>query len=69
MNVENKQKICTLLAEALKETSNLKNLERLEYDETMEIVTAIFGNGGKKRANIMLDSGTSMIGDIIKQIV
>ena len=67
--MEDKQKICDLLLPALQETSNLQALESLEYDAEHEVVTATFTNGAVKHANVAMDSGTSMIRDIIKQIV
>ena len=52
--MENLQKVCNLLTETLKET---------------ETVTATFECGGTKMARVTGDSGTSMISDIIKQIL
>lgn len=59
--MENKQRICDLLLPALQET--------LDYDAEKEVVTATFLNGAEKHANVAMDSGTSMIRDIIAQIV
>ena len=66
---EDKALICRLLLPALQATRNLHDLAALEYDPQKEIVTATFTNGYSKRANVAADSGTSMIRDIIGQIV
>lgn len=66
---ENKQEICKALLPVLKMTRNLYDLESLEYNPEDEIVTATFTSGYKKHANVCMDSGTSMIKDIISQIV
>lgn len=67
--MEDKQKICDLLLPALRATNNLSDLEALEYDADHERVHAIFTRGYQKIANVSMDTGTSMIRDIIKQIV
>lgn len=67
--MEDKQKICDLLLPALQATRNLHDLVELKYNEETETVTAHFLNGAQKRANVVADSGTAMIKDIIKQIV
>ena len=67
--MEDKKKICDLLLPALQETHNLHDLIDLEYDEISEKVTATFANGSIRRANVAMDSGTSMIRDIIAQII
>ena len=69
MKNEDKQLICDLLLPALQRTRNLYDLVDLKYHADTETVTAVFQSGYKKHANIALDSGTSMIRDIIKQIV
>ena len=66
--MEDLQKVCDLLTETLKATRNLNELEKLEYQKNSEIVIATFTNGNIKKVNGMLDSGTAMITDIIKQI-
>ena len=66
--MEDLQKVCDLLTETLKATRNLNELEKLEYQKNCEIVIATFTNGNIKKVNVMLDSGTAMITDIIKQI-
>lgn len=67
--MENKQKICDLLLPALQQTRNLWDLAALEYDEKTEIVKATFVNGYMKTVNVNMDSGTTMIRDIVGQIV
>lgn len=67
--MEDKQRICDLLLPALQATSNLFDLVALTYDAGTELVTATFASGGTKIANVSADSGTSMIRDIICQIV
>ena len=67
--IEDKQKICDLLAPALRETRNLEDLDYLEYNRDRELVYAYFISGNCKIANVACDSGTAMILDIIKQIV
>ena len=72
MNPENKREICKALLPVLQMTSNLKDLIDLEYvvtEDGMETVIATFESGYKKIANVNIDSGTSMIRDIIGQIV
>lgn len=68
---ENKQHICDLLVPVLQATRNLEDLGGLIYEKNgeWETVTAIFENGSTKKANVSMDSGTSMIRDIIGQIV
>lgn len=66
---ENKQKICDLLLPVLQATRNLYDLVSLVYDEKNETVKATFVTGYTKIANVAADSGTSMIRDIIGQIV
>ena len=67
--MENKQKICDLLVPVLRETRNLEDLLALDYDAQHEVVIATFLNGAEKHVNVAMDSGTSMIRDIIAQIV
>lgn len=67
--MENKQAICKALVEVLQMTSNLYDVIDLEYDEEHEIVIATFAGGRTKTANVRMDSGTSMIKDIISQII
>jgi len=65
---ENKALICERLCEVLKLTSQCHDLLDLDYDEELEIVTAIFASGGKKRINVALDSGWAMMKDILKGV-
>jgi len=67
--MENKQEILDLLLPALQATRNLGDLVSLTYDPETEMVAAVFTKGGAKLANVAMDSGTSMIRDVIKQIV
>lgn len=72
MDEENKEEICQRLLPALQATNNLRDLKYLIYekiDDYTEIVSAVFENGHVKHANVSMDSGTSMIRDIISQIV
>lgn len=66
--VENKQQICKALIPVLQMTRNLYDLVDLDFDPVTELVTATFSSGHTKRANVAVDSGTSMIRDIIGQI-
>ena len=65
---EDKQAICDKLLETLQLTSNLYDLIYLKYLRDEEKVLAIFRNRDKT-VNVAMDSGTSMIRDIIKGIV
>ncbi|WP_346961161.1 hypothetical protein [Faecalicatena contorta] len=67
--MEDKQKICDLLLPVLQVTHNLRDLVDLEYDPFADKVIATFASGDTKIANVAMDSGTSMIRDIIRQIV
>lgn len=67
--MEDKQKILDLLLPALQATRNLSDLASLQYDPCRELVIAVFANGAAKTANVAMDSGTSMIRDVIVQIV
>lgn len=67
--MEDKQKILDLLLPALQATRNLGDLVSLKYDSGKELVEARFSSGYVKYANVAMDSGTAMIGDVIKQIV
>ena len=66
--MENKQKICDLLATALQETYGASDLLSLEYDAKRESVTATFASGGKRVINVAMDSGTAMIRDIVNHL-
>lgn len=67
--MEDKQKILSLLLPALQSTRNLNDLVSLDYDEDNGMVIACFACGGKKLANVEGNSGTSMIRDVIAQIL
>lgn len=69
IRMEDLQKVCDLLTEALKKTRNLRKLKKLYYDKSTETVIATFECGGTKIANVAGDSGTAMISDIIRQVV
>ena len=64
---ENKQEICNHLCEALKLCRAGSDLKSLEYDPIRETVFATF-EGYTARANVAMDSGVSMIRDIMRQI-
>lgn len=81
---EDKQKICDLLCEALRATSNageggnplieLRYIEKpLDKPQYSEIVRPIFADGtgenGWYDVNVSMDSGTAMIMDIVNQFV
>lgn len=66
--MEDKQRICHLLLEALQATDSAYDLLDLDYDEDTEIVTAVFLGGGKRRVNVNMDSGTAMIRDIVNHL-
>ena len=66
--MEDKQKICDLLTATMPATYNACDLMSLIYDGEKETVTATFNGGGKYVINVALDSGTSMIRDIIKRM-
>lgn len=67
--MEDKQLICDLLLPALQQTRNLHDLVSLQYDAEHDFVKATFASGSSKYANVAMDSGTSMIKDIIRQII
>ena len=67
--MENKKEIVALLLPVFLLSIILSDLIDLTFDEKTELVTATFSNGSKKLANVAMDSGTSMIRDIIGQIV
>ena len=66
--VEDKQEICKKLIPVLQLTRNLYDVVDLTFDPKTELVTATFSSGFTKKANVAMDSGTSMIRDIIGQI-
>lgn len=67
--MEDRQKILDTLLIPLRETRALHDLCFLEYDWDREVVVATFENGSTKVANVAMDSGISMIRDLLKQIV
>ena len=69
--LDDKKEICKALVPVLQMTRNLYDLVDLEYrvEEGMELVIATFDSGIIKTVNVNLDSGTTMIRDIIYQIV
>lgn len=66
--MEDKQKICDLLAEALRATDNAWDVVRLKYDGEKELVEVRFVGGGNRRINVAMDSGTAMIRDIMNHL-
>ena len=72
--MENKQKICDLLAQALKATRECSDLESLTYIKPEQpsrydsYVEARFQSGGKRIINTSMDSGFAMIRDIMAHI-
>ena len=67
--MEDLQLICDLLTKTLRMTGNLSDLKKLDYNRKTETVKATFENGSVKTANVAAVSGTSMIRDIIAQIL
>ena len=65
---EDKQNILNLLLPALQATHELHDLVSLEFDEGRELVYAKLAGGPTRIANVAMDSGTSMIRNVIKQI-
>ena len=68
---ENKAEIVKALLPVLQMTGNLWDLLDLECHKNgnYEYVIATFASGYTKEANVSMDSGTSMIRDIVGQIV
>ena len=68
---EDKAAIVNALLPLLRMTRNLYDLVDLKYvmEDDREHVIATFSSGYTKTANVSMDSGTSMIRDIIGQIV
>lgn len=63
--MEDKQKICDLLLVTLQATSNAADVTSLMHNKESETVTVTFLSGGKRVVNVAMDSGTSMIRDIM----
>lgn len=72
--MENKQEICDLLTKTLQKTNYLEDLKVLRYSPKdpdfhgLETVTAVFNTGSTKKINVEMDSGCSMIADIVKAL-
>lgn len=68
---EDKKLITSMLLPVLQLTRNLSDLIGLDYEVkgNSEYVTATFSNGSKKVANVTMDSGTSLIRDVLNQIL
>lgn len=65
--MENKQTICDLLCETLRQTRNHRDLLRIEYDWRTEMVTLKWKEGTRS-VNTAMDSGTALIRDIMRAI-
>lgn len=65
--MENKQTICDLLCETLRQTYNHRDLIRIEYDHRTEMVTLKWEEGTRS-VNVAMDSGTAMIRDVMRAI-
>ena len=63
--MEDKQKICDLLAVTLRATRDAYDVLRIEYDDEKETVSVRFLSGGIRVINVAMDSGTAMIRDIM----
>lgn len=69
--MEDKARTCRELLPVLQHTDYFSDLLNLEYqrkENGLEIVTATFVSGYKKRANVTCDNCKAMIVDIITQI-
>ena len=68
---ENKQKICDLLAEALRATRDHSDLTGIRYEklgEYTERTIVEYANGCTRVINVSMDSGTAMMRDILRHI-
>ena len=68
--MEDKQKICRLLFEALKATRNQSDLREIVYsreNDDREAVTLVYKRG-KMVVNVSMDSGIAMIKDILRAL-
>ena len=67
---EDKQKICNLLCEALQATDNAADLVSITYIEDTQNTqhAKIQFMGGHRIVNVSMDSGTSMIRDIVNNL-
>ena len=67
--MENKQLICDLLLDAIRQTRAGDDITALRFIEEEETVHVDFESGKDGRIiNVALDSGWAMIKDIVKQI-
>ena len=64
--MENKQKICDLLCDALRLTDAYGDIEMIAYNESKETVAVVFESGYTRNINVAMDSGMSMIRDIVR---
>lgn len=65
--MENKDKICELLAVVLMNTREYSTLSTLIYNEVDEVVTAVFPSRWIE-INVAMDSGIAMVRDILKTL-
>ena len=68
---ENKQKICDLLAEALRATRDHSHHTGIRYErlgEYTERTIVEYANGCTRVINVSMDSGTAMMLDILRHI-
>lgn len=65
---ENKQEVCTKLAELLKATSYWHDVDHIEYKPRPEMATVYFNDREPVAVNIAMDSGKAIISDVIKRI-
>jgi hypothetical protein len=69
--MEDKATICDLLCVALQATRNHGDLRSIQYVKEQngdETAVLTWENGGQRRVNVSMDSGTAMIRDIMKAI-
>lgn len=67
VRLDDKNEICRLLCKVLQLTSGASDLVSLDYDDDTELVTAVF-EGGQRKINVAMDSGTAMIRDIVNHL-
>ena len=65
--VENKQRILDLLLKTLQATANAADVS-LTYDAKREIVIVKFENDDSRIVNVAMDSGTTMIRNVIANL-
>lgn len=65
--MENKTEIYNQLCKVLQLTDNAADLVSLDFDPKTEIVTVVF-EGGSRKINVAMDSGTAMIRDIVNHL-